>query len=261
MVKKLLVMPPPQTGIKSRVRDFLKPYELTAEKLGRQYTFIWPVSTAVCNVQYWELLGGIDGIISDFTCTNAFDLLAQAENNETVKYGGEEYYVYRGHPELLDECEHDNILMYLPDTLPCNAYPRPCTRIVEQFHSLNRWHELGKRLGIRFRAYEFGYELDDELNRFFSFHSPTTPVFVVADCEYVQTRLCDYFRKADMKPMVIVKPFEYDVINGRKYIDRSDPTNLRLFMLESACLAACDRVVNYGGFIGDYACKNIVTGR
>jgi hypothetical protein len=72
------------------------------------------------------------------------------------------------------------------------------------------------------------------------------PVFVVTDSEYIQQMLASHFHDARFLP----KNFNQKEVSGG-YIDRDDRAAVKTFVTEVACLMACRKIVNIGGFINE----------
>ena len=130
---------------------------------------------------------------------------------------------------------------------------KPSAEIQRRADALVKKHRLQDRIGIRVRVTEnpadgrdlcrVQHKLDAALTSIIRLPW-YVPIFIVTDSDYVERMLASHFADAQALP----KRFPSIEHSGR-FIDRRDPSAMRTYVTEIACLTACRHIINFGGFI------------
>jgi hypothetical protein len=255
------------SGIRHR---FVTLNQLTNFARHRGYTlhFLWGVSEAVGYCRFEELFSPLPGIgiinLSEFEIK---ELERIYRRSRTIPLGNQTFAVYRPGdlPEermfvfdLWGDFEETTALLQLVPAdlrLPEHLRAHPSSALKKEADGFIHLNNLSTRVGIRIRVTENpndGRSLcrrQQELDRTIKsiIGMPWyVPVFVVTDSEYVLQMLTSHFHNIRF---LAKKYTERDI--GGNYVDRRDRAAMRTYVVEVACLTACRKIVNFGGFINE----------
>jgi len=258
---------PGWAGIKHRFVT-LNHIQTFASHFGYRAHFLWGISGGVGYCRFEELLTTVPGVqVINVPEQELADLEQAYRRSKSVRFRNQSFSVYRKGTAL-----SDRMLAYdlswdlgastaLQKLVPSRFHPalpvyaNPSAEIRRKASAYIRQHALMRRVGIRVRVTEspddgrtlhrIQKELDDTVKSII--RMPWfVGVFVVTDSEYIQQMLASHFHDTRFLP----KRFPSREVGGG-YIDRNDPDAMRKFLTEVACLAACWKIVNIGGFVNE----------
>jgi len=258
---------PGWAGIKHRFMT-LNHIQTFATHFGYHAYFLWGISGGVGYCRFEELLAPVPGVQVINVPEQELLALEQAyRGSKSVRFRKQSFSVYRSGTAL-----SDRMLAYdlswdlgastaLEKLVPSRFHPalpvcaNPSVDIRKKAGAYIRQHALMGRVGIRVRVTEspddgrtlrrIQKDLDDTVKSLI--RMPWfVRVFVVTDSEYIQQMLASHFHDTRFLP----KKFPSQEVGG-SYIDRHDADAMRKFLTEVACLAACWKIINIGGFVNE----------
>lgn len=235
---------------------------------GYRLHFLWGASEGVGYCRFEELFSPLPGIkVIDLSEFELKELERIYRSSRTIHLGRQPFALYRAGDLLEDSMfafdlwgdfeETTALEQMVPASsrLPEHLRAHPSRELQAQADAFIRMHDLASRVGIRVRVTENpkdGRTLSrnqQELDRAVKaiIRIPWyVPVFVVTDSEYVLHMLTSHFHDVRFLAKQFAEPD-----TGGNYVDRRDRAAMRIFVMEVACLTACLKIVNFGGFINE----------
>ena len=267
MTRVLYAAAPNWAGVRHRFRSLSQAWTF-AKHFGYRLHFLWGVSEGVAYCRFEELLASIPGIyVENVSERELIALEHKCRVSRTLFFGGHSLAVYRPFQPLGNRliafdlwgdlaattALHRLTPLKSRPTLPILA--RLSSRLRMTSNAFIRRHNLPFRIGVRVRVTE--NLLDERKPRRIRRELNETiraiirmpwyfRIFVATDSEYVQQMLASHFPDARFIP----KAFSDSTGTGR-YVHRHNSHDMRAFMSEVACLSACAKVINIGGFVND----------
>jgi hypothetical protein len=263
---------PGWAGIRHRFLS-LNQAKIFADYWNYQLHFLWGLTVGVSFCPFEELIAPVPGVeIINLPDWELSRLEETCRSSETVRFRGETLSVFKPVAPLYDRTLAFDLSWDLAATTaleqlvpsefrstePVRA--APCGQIQEVADHYICEHELTRRVGIRVRVTESHTDgrkprrIPQELEKTVRsiIRLPWyVPVFVVTDSEYIQQTLASHFHDTRFLP----KRFEERDSSGR-YVNRHDRAAMRTFVTEVACLGACPKIVNIGGFLNDESARD-----
>jgi len=230
--------------------------------------FLWGVSEGVGYCRFEELFSPLPGIgVINLAEFELKELERIYRSSRTIPLGKQNFAVYRPGDPLEDAmfvfdlwgdfAETTALQQLVPENLrsPEHLRANPSPELKRKADEFIRTHALANRIGIRVRVTENpkdGRKLcrsQQELDRTIKslVRIPWyVPVFVVTDSEFVLQMLSSHFHDVRFLPKKYTEPD-----TGGNYVDRRDRASMRTYVMEVACLTACKKIVNIGGFINE----------
>jgi hypothetical protein len=255
---------PAWAGIWHRFRALSNVWSF-AKHSGIRPCFLWGVGEGVSHCTFEELLSPIPGFkVVNVSEGELAELEREYRGSNSVTFRGESLSVYRkgipSHKTMVfdvwgDFAQSSALVQQVPLRFRYIDAVRaiPADKLKREADSRIKGWNLGRRIGIRVRVTEnyndgrslcrLQTELDKAVKAIVRMPWYVR-VFVVTDSEYVQQMLASHFRDIQF----VSKKFASREVGGA-YVNRNDPAAMRTFIIEMACLLACPRIVNFGGFL------------
>ncbi len=231
-----------------------------------QLNFLWSLSGGVSYCRFEDLFSQIPGVNVHNVAEHEVDRLEAAfKRADKLAVRDQLLSVFRRGRAAADkmlvfdlaaaEALEENVLPEKRPAAKTLAIPSP--EIRQRAGAFIRKHDLPRRLGIRVRVTEcpadgrkprrLQSDLDQTVKSLIRLPWYLR-VFVVTDSEYVQQMLASHFPDSRFLP----KRFSDEGPAGR-FVHRHDPLDMRNFVTEVTCLAACWKIINIGGVINQDA--------
>ena len=262
----LVATAPWWSGIKHRFRTLNQALAFARWK-DYQLTSVWGVSEAVAYCRYEDLLEKLPEIrIVNVSELELKEIEAAYRSSKAICSQKNCISTYKPGDSVSDQMFVFDLwgdfaeTMSLYSQVPGSAKVKPiqakaAAELELKASVFYRKHKLPKRVGIRVRVTEnpadgrilcrAQRELDKAIKSIIRIPW-YVPVFIVTDSEYIQQMLSSHFADSTYLP----KKFS-QIDKCATYVNRKDPSAMRTYMMEIACLTSCRNIVNYGGFINE----------